>query len=234
MALKKRGFNVDRILNQQREERLRLQAEKIRDREKHAGEAGPAADAVSISSETSLSQGSTAVEGEKDGVAKGARSLYDKIRNRRNSKTSLSGPTPKPQVSQSGGPHSPDQSNSASGMPGAFSPRRGSNGFGSGVNGTSSLSNASGPRSSQTTQRPTSLESIRNTVQKAVDASRPETSTQISDSRQAVRDVSESQDDYCDTSAQADLKLAIDLGESGLRMWIPRGWYRCVRMFNRD
>lgn len=34
MALKKRGFNVDRILNQQREERLRIQAETIRDSEK--------------------------------------------------------------------------------------------------------------------------------------------------------------------------------------------------------
>jgi hypothetical protein len=30
------GFNVDRILNQQREERLRVQAENIRDREKAA------------------------------------------------------------------------------------------------------------------------------------------------------------------------------------------------------
>ena len=45
------------------------------------------------------------------------------------------------------------------------------------------------------------------TVKKAVDASRPETSTQIVDSRQAVRDVSESQNDYCDTSAEADLVL---------------------------
>lgn len=36
MALKKRGFNVDRILNQQREERLRLQAEAVRERGKAA------------------------------------------------------------------------------------------------------------------------------------------------------------------------------------------------------
>lgn len=45
------------------------------------------------------------------------------------------------------------------------------------------------------------------TVQKAVDASRPEASTQIMDSRQAVKDVSESQDDYCDSSAGANLLL---------------------------
>ena len=44
-------------------------------------------------------------------------------------------------------------------------------------------------------------------MQKAVDASRPEVGTQIRDSRQAVKDVSESQDDYCDTSAQADIVL---------------------------
>jgi hypothetical protein len=34
MALKKRGYNVDRILNRQREDRLRLRAEAVRDREK--------------------------------------------------------------------------------------------------------------------------------------------------------------------------------------------------------
>jgi hypothetical protein len=32
ISLKKRGFNVDRILNRQREERLRLDAEAVRDR----------------------------------------------------------------------------------------------------------------------------------------------------------------------------------------------------------
>ncbi len=38
MALKKRGFNVDRMLNQQREEKLRLQAETMRDRERAISE----------------------------------------------------------------------------------------------------------------------------------------------------------------------------------------------------
>jgi len=45
------------------------------------------------------------------------------------------------------------------------------------------------------------------TVRKAVDASRPEVGTEIRDSRQAVKDVSESQDDYCDTGASADVVL---------------------------
>lgn len=40
-----------------------------------------------------------------------------------------------------------------------------------------------------------------------MDASRPETSTLIRDSRQAVNDVSESQDDYCDTSVHVDLVM---------------------------
>jgi hypothetical protein len=44
-------------------------------------------------------------------------------------------------------------------------------------------------------------------VQKAVDASRPETATQIKDRRHAVNDVSESQNEYCDTTAQADIVL---------------------------
>ena len=34
MALKKRGYNVDRILNSHREEKLRIQAERVRDRER--------------------------------------------------------------------------------------------------------------------------------------------------------------------------------------------------------
>lgn len=42
MALKKRGFNVDRILNQKREEKMRLQAEAVRDREKNAAAAAEA------------------------------------------------------------------------------------------------------------------------------------------------------------------------------------------------
>lgn len=46
------------------------------------------------------------------------------------------------------------------------------------------------------------------TVQTAIDASRPEASTQISNSKAAVRDVSESQGQYCDTSAEADLVLS--------------------------
>lgn len=40
-----------------------------------------------------------------------------------------------------------------------------------------------------------------------MDASRPETSTQIRDSRQAVNDVSESQNDYCNTSVHVDLVM---------------------------
>ena len=40
-----------------------------------------------------------------------------------------------------------------------------------------------------------------------MDASRPETATQIVDSRQAVKNVSESQNEYCDTTAEADLTL---------------------------
>ena len=59
------------------------------------------------------------------------------------------------------------------------------------------------------------------TVKKAIDASRPESSTQISDSKQAVRDVSESQDEYCDTSASADIVMAAT-DTTGIGIWVPR------------
>lgn len=65
---------------------------------------------------------------------------------------------------------------------------------------------------SQTIQATGWVELMRSgdTVRKAVDASRPETATQIGDSRQAVRDVSESQNEYCDSSAEANIALGID------------------------
>ena len=44
-------------------------------------------------------------------------------------------------------------------------------------------------------------------MKKALDASRPEEGTQIQDSRKAVRDVSESQNEYCDMGAGSDIIL---------------------------
>lgn len=58
-----------------------------------------------------------------------------------------------------------------------------------------------------TTKRPTSLDDIRQTVLKAVNASRPENAAQIQNTKQAVNDVSESQGQYCDESAQANVRL---------------------------
>ena len=55
MALKKRGFNVDRILNQQREEKLRIQAEAVRDRERVTAAETQLADDQSVLSETTSS-----------------------------------------------------------------------------------------------------------------------------------------------------------------------------------
>lgn len=88
-------------------------------------------------------------------------------------------------------------------------------------------------------RQPTDMSQIRSTVQKAIDASRPEVGTQISDSRQAVADVSESQNGYCDLSAEADLalgecgwshaeaagadRLAITGDAERLSIWIPTG-----------
>jgi hypothetical protein len=59
-------------------------------------------------------------------------------------------------------------------------------------------------------------------VQRAVDASRPETSTQIADSRIGSRDVSESQNDYCDVAAKAELD-ATGVVVLGIKLWVPLG-----------
>ena len=196
-SLKKRGFNVDRILNKHHEERLRLKAEAARDREKAAAEAAqtvtqpptteaPNGDAQSIrstqSSSSSLSK---------------SKSLLNKFK-RPSSKDTF------PQM-PGGMP---------GGLPGGQSSPPSTNGSG--------FAQGPGRGSTQTTKRPTNLQSIRNTVEKAINASRPEVGTQISDSRQSVKDVSESQDDYCDTSAEADIVLAFDPGRNEIKVWVPR------------
>lgn len=76
------------------------------------------------------------------------------------------------------------------------------------------------------------MNSIRSTVQKALDASRPETSTHVMDSRMGATAVSESQSDYCDTSASADIVLALDPGPKALKLWIPRSELAFARMGN--
>lgn len=94
------GFNVDRILNQQREERLRVQAEAGRDREKAAAgvQDGRATirDDQSTTSDASMSQSSTAVETDSGPKSK-TRSLLDKLK-RRSSRESKSGPGVFPQL----------------------------------------------------------------------------------------------------------------------------------------
>ncbi|WVQ99431.1 hypothetical protein IAU59_006566 [Kwoniella sp. CBS 9459] len=245
MALKKRGFNVDRILNQQREERLRIQAQQKRDKEKPASNA-PAAAGVAPppaaggmpgglpgslpggmpgsspyrddDGSSQASSSTTAVDHESKKANSSTMSLLDKFkRSRRDSKGSMSS------AAGSGTGLAGESLLNAlkgqswgGGMPGASESSRGSSQGGSG--------NKPPQAPNWTTQRPTSTASIKNTVQKALDASRPEKGTQINDSRQAVRDVSESQDQYCDTTAQADIVLAHvpSAARPGLNIWVPR------------
>ncbi|KAK8864438.1 hypothetical protein IAR55_001687 [Kwoniella newhampshirensis] len=227
MALKKRGFNVDRILNQHREERLRLQAEAKRDREKLASSAttGPQTNPPAITQagepgddvSDTMSQGSTTTA--VDSESGRTKSLLDKFR--RSSKD-FKGRSPSTSGSGHGlGPGGESLLNSLKGMGSGSFGGAGPSGLGQAM--AAAAGGASGGRAHvKSTQRPTSVDNIRATVQKAIDASRPETGTQINDSRQAVRDVSESQNEYCDTSAQADIVLAHISNGPGLRIWCPR------------
>lgn len=85
------GYNVERILNQHREERLRVRAEAIRDVENAAAEAAndisTVRDDQSIKSDSAMSQTSTAV-GSDSGPQSKTRSLLDKLkRSKRDSST---------------------------------------------------------------------------------------------------------------------------------------------------
>nr|XP_019011143.1 uncharacterized protein I206_04455 [Kwoniella pini CBS 10737]OCF49924.1 hypothetical protein I206_04455 [Kwoniella pini CBS 10737] len=210
MALKKRGFNVDRILNLQKEEKLRVQAERKRQQidaiQSSESNTTPSSTAMvqrktSIDS-TSLASSSTANE-EKDGSSlKSKQGLLNRFRRKSTSKPpsmpgGLGGEILNQLKAAGAGGWDGAMTNMA-GRPPSFGPS------GSGGPGTA-MGGMAPPNWS--TKRPTDLNNIRSTVQKALDASRPEKGTQITDSRQAVRDVSESQDNYCDTTAQADIVL---------------------------
>lgn len=71
------------------------------------------------------------------------------------------------------------------------------------------------------------MAAIRNTVKRAIDASRPEAATQIDDSRRGASEVSESQNTYCDPQAEANIKLAIRATPESLAIWAPRGESTC-------
>jgi len=85
MALKKRGFNVDRILNQQREERLRVQAEETarqrEAREKQATLAPLPAAGPPVYDDTSDATSTTAIDDESiSSVGSKKNSLLDRLR----------------------------------------------------------------------------------------------------------------------------------------------------------
>ncbi|WRT66409.1 uncharacterized protein IL334_003365 [Kwoniella shivajii] len=236
MALKKRGFNVDRILNQQKEERLRIQAERKRDQEKSTAESAlipttPSSlnrggDTDDTSSIASTNTTNTAVESEKDGrrhsSSQGMGGFLDKFKKK--GSVSKSNPSIPSGLGGAGalGESILNQLKAAGGSSGSAWENMGRPG-GPGPGSGNQQNSIGGQAPNWTTKRPTNLDSIRNTVQKALDASRPEKGTQINDSRQAVRDVSESQDNYCDTTAQADIVLVQGAASrGGLNIWIPR------------
>jgi hypothetical protein len=132
MALKKRGFNVDRILNQQREEKLRVQAEAVRDREKAlAAESArlppaytdPVPENQLVRSETS---NSTAATASLSSTGVKTKSFLDKFR--RNSRDLKSPPTqslPSNTENREGGPSLEQMGIGESSMTGGMGGRSG-------------------------------------------------------------------------------------------------------------
>ncbi|KAK4683722.1 hypothetical protein P7C73_g6509, partial [Tremellales sp. Uapishka_1] len=216
LALKKRGFNVDRILNQQREEKLRIRAEAMRDREKQAsiGEAPsvPARPEESIRSSDAQSIISDITTTEKSRTpsvkSRTKPSIMDKIRNSKGFSNLLSGEngvgTPQP--------------------PGAYH----------GASPSGAQTQAHGHGQGQSTKRPTDMNDIRSTVQQAIAASKPETGTRITDSQQASNNVSESQNSYCDpTGVDADLAIAFS-PPGGVKIWLPSDVAKTPQEFYSD
>ncbi|KAL7421639.1 hypothetical protein Q5752_003408 [Cryptotrichosporon argae] len=208
MALKKRGFNVDRILNQQREEKERFRNKEQEERERHkaAGEATLAslADARAEDRERRLSTATTASSA--TSAAGTTRSLFDKLRpKRRQSKDGLTAsPLPVPGA-----------------FPGAASGGGDFDSLGLGPSGPAPQGVGPAAGGEVTTKRPTDLQSIRDTVHKAVNASRPNRGMRVEDRLRAVRDVSESQGAYCDVQQGANIIMALDQGPAKCKIWVP-------------
>jgi hypothetical protein len=219
IALRKRGYNVDRILNQQREERLRVEAESESARRAEAAE-GKAREAKF--GQPLMAAGKTAAAGgevdpppypEQVGVYAHSSlthqnkfwnqtqgSIMDMVRTRLGNKgrPGSSSSSPIDGVKEVEGANESPQSAGAGASTGGHNHIHGP-----------------GAPGGKTTKRPTSLNDIRNTVLKAVNASRAENQTQFQNTKNAVKDVSESQGQYCDDSAEANLQLG-ELDSCGL------------------
>jgi hypothetical protein len=205
MALRKRGYNVDRILNQQREERLRLETEA--ETARRAAVEAKAREAK-IATPTTSSKGavdpppyagSTAGSSGADQAGQGQNkfwnqpgSIMDMVRSRMGQRSaSSSGPSAiEAESSSSGGTQPTPSKPHAHGADAA-----GGSGGGAGAVGGKS------------TERPTSLNDIRSTVLKAVNASRSETQAQFQSQKSTIKNVAESQQHYCDDTAEANLWL---------------------------
>ncbi len=89
-----------------------------------------------------------------------------------------------------------------------------------------------GPRGSyqgKTTQRPSEMEQIRETARKAVAASKPGTGAlEIKSTRQNIASPPESKQDYCDPSAEANIRMAYNPGPQSCQVWLPLGGYLCL------
>ncbi|KLT40935.1 hypothetical protein CC85DRAFT_286971 [Cutaneotrichosporon oleaginosum] len=195
-SLKKRGFNVDRILNAQREEHLRKQAEAVKEREAREASRPP--------SSTAAPHQPIAEAGRQ--TVKGA------------------GAPP---------PHTPDHAVNAMGNGGLMGMLKR---FGAGtpppapVNtgvppSYGDLGTGPGPRGSfqgNSTSRPSGMDQIRETARKAVAASKPGNGAlEIKSAAQNIASPPESQQNYCDASAGANIRLAYNPGPHSCQVWLP-------------
>ncbi|BEI84758.1 hypothetical protein CcaverHIS002_0501590 [Cutaneotrichosporon cavernicola] len=208
-SLKKRGFNVDRILNAHREEGLRKQAEAVKEREAREASKTAALAAAPL----------TPVEAARRLSIKGAGApiptapeqavtqpthpagggLINALRRFRDGSVTPNSPSPAPAA--------------ASGPVTTGSPP--SHGGGAGHRPRGGLQGSS-------TKRPSGMEQIRETARKAVAASKPGTGAmEIRSTRQNIVSPPESQQDYCDPSAEANIHMAYNPGPQSCQIWLP-------------
>lgn len=72
------------------------------------------------------------------------------------------------------------------------------------------------------------MEQIRATARQAVAASKPGSGAmEIKSTRQNVNYAPESRQDYCDPSAEANIRMAYDPGSQSCQVWLPIGACAC-------
>lgn len=221
--LKKRGFNVDRLLNQQQEERLRLRAEAQKATEAKAAAAVEARE-QRANTAVAAAAGKQAMEVAQPSPPPPAPVSTDDAAGNRPDSGIMNVFRRFGRGNGAGIPRrpsnpTPDQTPTPNGFNKSSAGGGGAGGVGPKAIGGPHPTRPSPPT---TTARPSDTAQIRNTARAAVQASKPGVGAMtIESTRRNTAVAPESQQQYCDPSAEANIRKAHSPGPTSCEIYLP-------------